>query len=107
MRTARWCGPLHRPPTCPLHHPPTCPRCAAPRCAPPRSDAAPPADAQITSKEEEAPSTWEVSGPNSVVVHCFAQPHELTLSRFRLEFESRNLELGDGYVLHRGYLKHG
>ena len=48
-----------------------------------------------------------MSGPNTVVVHCFAQAHELTLSRFRLEFESRNLELGDGAVLHRGYLKHG
>jgi len=60
-----------------------------------------------TSKEGEEPSTWEVSGPNTVVVHCLPQAHELTLSRFRLEFESRNLEVGDGYVLHRGYLKHG
>jgi hypothetical protein len=82
------------------------PRCTVPRCVPHRSDAASPAGAQKTSSEEE-PSTWEVSGPNTVVVHCFAQAHELTLSRFRLEFESRNLEVGDGYVLHRGYLKHG
>lgn len=64
-------------------------------------------DGSLKTSSEEEPSTWEVSGPNTVVVHCFAQAHELTLSRFRLEFESRNLEVDDGYVLHRGYLKHG
>ena len=42
-----------------------------------------------------------------------AQPHELTFSRFRLEFESREFVVSnagnastDNAVLHRGYLKH-
>ena len=90
------------------------------------------------------PSTWEISGASTVVVHCFAQaaaparlpvhadvcvrvhslaltlscamrtqPHELTFSRFRLEFESREFVVSnagnastDNAVLHRGYLKH-
>ena len=41
------------------------------------------------------------------------QPHELTFSRFRLEFESREFVVSnagnastDNAVLHRGYLKH-
>ena len=63
-------------------------------------------DGALSTSKHEEPSTWEISGPATVVVHCFAQPHELTFSRFRLEFESRNFEKGDGAVVQRGFLKH-
>lgn len=63
-------------------------------------------DGALTTSKGGEPSTWEVSGGASVIVHNFTQPHELTFSRFRMEFESRNFEVGDGVVLHRGYLKH-
>jgi len=70
-------------------------------------------DGALGVSSESEPSTWEISGASTVVVHCFAQPHELTFSRFRLEFESREFVVSnagnastDNAVLHRGYLKH-
>ena len=65
-------------------------------------------DGSLTTSKGGEASTWEVSGPRSVVVHHLPEAHELTLSRFRLEFESRSyVEAGDGggAVLHRGYCK--
>lgn len=63
-------------------------------------------DGALTTSKHEEPSTWEISGPATVVVHCFAQAHELTFSRFRLEFESRNFDKANGIVTQRGFLKH-
>ena len=62
-------------------------------------------DGSLTTSKGGEPTTWEVSGPGTAIVHCLPEAHELTLSRFRLEFESRNVEVGDGAVVHRGYCK--
>ena len=67
----------------------------------------------LTASNDTELSTWEISGASTAVIHCFADPHELTFSRFRLEFESREFLVSnagnaskDNAVLHRGYLKH-
>jgi len=70
-------------------------------------------DGELITSNESEPSTWEISGASTAVIHCFAQAHELTFSRFRLELESREFVISnsgnastDNAVLHRGYLKH-